>query len=174
MVENRKLIAQTRSESLKLLTSSIKCIGISRNHCPGQGKYLIGQLAQTRVPHSHVRTASLPAVMPSITAHHLWSVSTHWHPFSMISTLGKSLENFGWKSIFRFRASRPCSTPQPLQHVPASRIYLIMCNTCIYYYFSHSLCLFHVCTCLFYIGDLLYFNYHYLTKRPAWSLFLLS
>ena len=171
LVENRELITQKRSESLKLLVSSIECIDIDRNPMPRTGKCLIGQLAQTRVPHSHVRTASSPSVMPSITDHHLWCVCTHWSPFGMISTLGKSLECFGQKCIFRFRVRRPCSTPQPLQHVPASRIYLILCNTCTCWHLNHSLCLFHVCTYLFYYGVLLHFNYHYLTKRPAWSLF---
>ena len=89
----------------------------------------------------------------------------------MISTLGKLWECFGQKSIFRFRVRRPCSTPQPLQHVPASRIYLILYNTCIYCYFRHSLRVLCVCTYLIIIGVLLHFNYHYLTKRPAWSLF---
>ena len=168
----RKIIAQLRSKSLKLLLSRIKCIGIDKNHGSGQGKYLIGQLAQTRVPHSHVHTASSLTAMPSITDHHLWSVFTYWSLFGMISTLGKLWEWFGWKSIFRFRPSRPCSTPQPLQHVPASRIYLIVCIYCIYCYFSHSLCLLCVCTYLFYIGDLLHFNWLYLVKRPAWSLFV--
>ena len=172
LVENRELKAWMRSESLKLLISSIKCIGIDGNHCPGHGKCLIGQLAQTRVPHSHVRTASLPSVMPSITDHHLWSVYTHWSPFGMISTFGKLWEWFGQKCIFRFRARRPCSTPQPLQHVPASRIYLILCNTCVCDYFDRSLCVFHVCTYLIIYGVLLHFNWLYLTKRPAWSLFL--
>ena len=71
LAENRKLIAQMRSESLRLLISSIKCIGIDETQRPGQRNCLIGQLAQSRVPHSHVRTASSPSVMPSITDHHL-------------------------------------------------------------------------------------------------------
>ena len=171
LAENRELIARKRSESLKLLISSIKCIDIDRNPMPRTGKCLIGQLAQTRVPYSHVRTASSPSVMPSITDHHLWSVCTLWSRFGMISTFGKLWEWFGQKCIFRFRARRPCSTPQPLQPVPASRTYLILCNTCIYDYFNHSLCVFHVCTYLIIIGVLLHFKYHYLAKRPAWSLF---
>ena len=40
------------------------------------------------------------------------------------------------------------------------------------YYFNHSLCLLCVCTYLFNIGVLLYFNWLYLVKRPAWSLFV--
>ena len=34
LAENRELIAQTRSEALKLLISSIKCIGIDKNPMP--------------------------------------------------------------------------------------------------------------------------------------------